>query len=601
MSRQEIVPERLAGASAVVVDVFLATTTLLTILENGARRVFPVASLEEAEEVGAKLDASDILRGGEQDAARIEGYDHGPFPDEYAPEIVAGRDVVFVTTNGTRAISDAAPAERVFLGCLRNAPTVARHLEAMGTDSVYLICAGSAGRFTIEDFLGAATILSYMNTDAWRLNDGAWMALDFMQRYRGRELEALKQSRAGRWFFEHDRVDAFEFVGEIAASQLVPEVRAGQLVIASRQEAQKADKPPTEGRQILETIRVREGEGFDLEAVEVYLQEHIDGLPEGELEVRQFPSGASNLTYLLKIEEWEGVLRRPPFGPVPPKAHDMGRESGVLMKLHESYPLAPRPYFFCDDESVIGAPFYVMERRRGVVVDDEFPEGIEPTPDLCRGISRTVADTLAELHAVDPEVAGLGDLGRPEGFLERQVKGWIGRYEKARTDELEEVEPLTDWLVRDVPESPEPTVIHNDYKLNNLVLNPDDLTEVRAVLDWEMATVGDPLFDLAVSLSYWTELADPEELKGVMPTVTSTPGFMTRTEFMDRYAEKSGRDLSEMHWYMVFGYFKLAVILQQIYARWKNGQTKDERFANFDERVRTLILHANSLAGKGDV
>jgi aminoglycoside phosphotransferase (APT) family kinase protein len=350
----------------------------------------------------------------------------------------------------------------------------------------------------------------------------------------------------------------------------------------------------------LETIRVREGEGFDLGAAERYLREHINELPEGELEVRQFPSGASNLTYLLKVGEWEGVLRRPPFGPIPPRAHDMGRESGVLMKLHEAYPLAPSPYFLCEDESVIGAPFYVMERRKGVVVDDEFPEWVEPTPELCRGISRTVVDTLAKLHAVNLEEAELGDLGRPDGFLERQVRGWIGRYEKVETNEIGEMEPLTDWLVRDIPKSPQPTIIHNDYKLNNLVLDSNDLTKVRAVLDWEMATVGDPLFDLAVSLSYWTEPTDPEELKEVMPTVTSTPGFMTRAQFMERYAQKSGRDLSEMHWYMVFGYFKLAVILQQIYARWKKGQTRDERFSNFDERVRILVLHANGLAEKGD-
>jgi aminoglycoside phosphotransferase (APT) family kinase protein len=349
----------------------------------------------------------------------------------------------------------------------------------------------------------------------------------------------------------------------------------------------------------LETIGVREGEEFDLAAVEQYLRERVEGLPEGELEVRQFPSGASNLTYLLKIGDWEGVLRRPPLGPVPPKAHDMGRESRVLTKLHEAFPLAPKPYFFCEDESVIGAPFYVMERREGVVVDDEFPEGVEPTRELCRGMSRTVADTLAELHAVDPDETGLGDLGRPEGFLERQVRGWIERYDKAKTDDIDEVGALTGWLVKDIPESPSPTIIHNDYKLNNLILNSDDLTEVRAVLDWEMATVGDPLFDLAVSLSYWTEPGDSQELKAVMPTVTSTPGFMTRREFMDRYAERSGRDLSEMHWYMIFGYFKLAVILQQIYARWKKGQTGDARFANFNQRVRTLILHAKDLAEIG--
>jgi aminoglycoside phosphotransferase (APT) family kinase protein len=352
---------------------------------------------------------------------------------------------------------------------------------------------------------------------------------------------------------------------------------------------------------LAETIHVREGEGFDLAAVERYLRERVEGIPEGELKVRQFPSGASNLTYLLKIGACEGVLRRPPLGPLPSRAHDMGRESRVLSKLHEAYPLAPKSHFFCEDEWVIGAPFYVMEWRKGVVVDDSFPDGVEPTRELCRGTSRAVADTLAELHAVDPDEAGLGNLGRPEGFLERQVKGWIGRYEKARTGEVEEVGPLTGWLVKDIPESPDPTIIHNDFKLNNLILARDDLTDVRAVLDWEMATVGDPLFDLAVSLSYWTESEDPQELREVMPTVTSTPGFMTRKELMDRYAYSSGRDLSEMHWYMVFGYFKLAVILQQIYARWKKGQTTDERFANFNQRVRNLIVHAKKLAENGEL
>ena len=349
-----------------------------------------------------------------------------------------------------------------------------------------------------------------------------------------------------------------------------------------------------------ETMKVREGEGFDAGVVEGVLRERIDGLPEGELEVEQFPYGASNLTYLLKIGAWEAVLRRPPQGLIPPRAHDMGRESGILSKLNAAYPLAPKPYFFVDDEGIIGAPFYVMEKRTGVVLHESLPKGVEPDEGLCRGISRTVADTLVELHAVDPWEAGLGDLGRPDGFLARQTKGWIGRYEQAKTDEIEEVGPLTDWLAANVPESPAPTIIHNDYKLNNLVLNPDDLTEVRAVLDWEMTTVGDPLFDLAVSLSYWTEPGDPEDLKAVMPTVTSTSGFMTRRELIDRYAEKSGRDLSEMHWYVVFGYFKLAGILQQIFARWKNGQTQDERFATFGDRVRTLILHAETLSRTGD-
>ncbi|HEX5699928.1 MAG TPA: phosphotransferase family protein, partial [Rubrobacter sp.] len=192
-----------------------------------------------------------------------------------------------------------------------------------------------------------------------------------------------------------------------------------------------------------ETIEIREGEDFDLEATERYLRAHVGDVPEGELEVSQFPSGASNLTYLLRVGDWEGVLRRPPLGPVPPKAHDMGRESGILAHLNAVYPLAPKPYFFCEDESVMGAPFYVMERRKGIVLDDSFPEGVEHNEELCHGISRTLVDTLVELHAVDVGKAGLGDLGKPDGFLQRQTEGWISRYEKAKTDEIEEVGPLT--------------------------------------------------------------------------------------------------------------------------------------------------------------
>src|SRR5215216_6344380 len=184
-----------------------------------------------------------------------------------------------------------------------------------------------------------------------------------------------------------------------------------------------------------ETIRVREDEDFDRDAVERYMREHIEGLPEGKLEVWQFPSGASNLTYLLKIGDWEGVLRRPPLGPVPPKAHDMGRESGILEKLNAVFPLATNPYFFWDDESVLGAAFCGMERRAGVGLDDSYPDGVEPDEEMRGGISRTLVDTLVELHAVDAREAGLGDLGKPDGFLRRQTEGWISRYEKAKTDE----------------------------------------------------------------------------------------------------------------------------------------------------------------------
>lgn len=244
MTRQEIEPEKLSGATVVVIDVFLATTTLLTILENGARSVLPVASLEEAEEVGGGLDRARTLRGGEQDAEKIEGYDLGPYPEEYTPEVVEDKDVIFVTTNGTRAISSAVPAESLLIGCLRNAPAVARYLETSGTESVYVICAGSAGRFTIEDFLGASAILSRLNGDGylddWRLNDAAWLALDFAERYEGRETKALEHSRAGRWFLRNDMAKELEFVGDVGASETVAEVVDGRLrAVKGREQSKK--------------------------------------------------------------------------------------------------------------------------------------------------------------------------------------------------------------------------------------------------------------------------------------------------------------------------------------------------------------------------
>lgn len=348
-----------------------------------------------------------------------------------------------------------------------------------------------------------------------------------------------------------------------------------------------------------ETIAVRPGEDFDRARVEQVLRAHSTVSDEGTLQVREFPFGASNLTYLVSVGSWEGVLRRPPMGPLAPKAHDMKRESSLLQRIHPVFPLAPRPYFFCDDLSIMGVPFYVMERRKGVVLDNTFPPGITPTEELGRRLSLTFVETLVAIHAIDWQAAGLSDLGYPEGFLARQVKGWIERYQRAQTDELPQVEPLTRWLLQHLPSSPAPTLIHNDFKLNNILLRYDDLSTVVAVLDWEMATIGDPLFDLAISLGYWARPEDPEALRTVLPAVTVLPGFIERAEFMDLYAQKSGRDLSEMHFYMVFAYFKLAVILQQIYVRWHRGQTQDERFASFGQRVHHLILHATQLVERG--
>ncbi|GHO95053.1 aminoglycoside phosphotransferase [Reticulibacter mediterranei] len=350
-----------------------------------------------------------------------------------------------------------------------------------------------------------------------------------------------------------------------------------------------------------ETIEVRPGEQLDWVKVEQYLHAHIPGIGTGTWEVRQFPSGASNLTYLVRIGEWEGVLRRPPFGPVPPKAHDMQRESSLLEHIHPFFPLAPRPYLFCNNLEIIGVPFYIMERRKGIVLNDTFPRGTEVTPELCWRISETVVDTLVEIHAIDWQAAGLAAFGHPVGFLERQVRGWIERYNRSQTNESPDVTALTRWLVEHIPTSPAPTLIHNDFKLNNMLLDTQDLARPVAVLDWEMSTVGDPLFDLAVTLSYWIQPDDSEELRAILPTITYLPGFMNRTEFMKRYAQRSGLDLSSMHFYLTFAYFKLSVIVQQIYIRWLRGQTHDQRFAIFGSRVRTLIDHAMQLISQGAI
>src|SRR5262249_1775641 len=344
-----------------------------------------------------------------------------------------------------------------------------------------------------------------------------------------------------------------------------------------------------------DTIAVRAGESFDTEKVEQYLRDRIEDIGEGILQVRQFPSGASNLTYLLRIGDWEGVLRRPPLGPVPPKAHDMKRESSLLQHINPVFPLAPKPYFYCNDTAILGAPFYVMERRQGVVVDRSFPPGVTPTLELCEQMSHTVIDTLVQIHAIDWQAAGLDTFGHPPGFLERQVKGWLERYHRAKTDEIPHVESLTNWFLSHIPQSPPATLIHNDFKLNNMMLDEHDLTRAVAVFDWEMATIGDPLFDLACTLTYWATADDPDEWK--TGAVTWLPGFVSRDTFMEIYAQKSSRDLSSMNFYMTFAYFKNAVIGQQIYVRWKRGQTQDERFAALGDLVQMLIEYAAHMAG----
>lgn len=340
-------------------------------------------------------------------------------------------------------------------------------------------------------------------------------------------------------------------------------------------------------------IQVRQGEELDISKLEPFLRQHIDGLPEGELEIRQFGTGHSNLTYALQIKDWEAVLRRPPLGPVAPKAHNMEREYRILSALHPVFNAAPKPYVFSDDLTIVGSPFFIMERRHGVVLDTSFPEGIKPAKELAQKISEKMVDTLVELHALDYTKTPLAEMAKPDGFMERQVAGWIGRYERAKTDDIEGIDLLKEWMTGNIPESQAPAVIHYDFKLNNAMFS-EDFTEMTGLFDWEMTTVGDPLADLGAAMSYWIQADDPDLLKKGMgrEPVTVMDGFYSRQEFIESYALKSGRDVSQMNFYLTFAYFKLAVIIQQIYYRYKKGQTQDPRFAHFDQFVHSLIQYA---------
>lgn len=348
-----------------------------------------------------------------------------------------------------------------------------------------------------------------------------------------------------------------------------------------------------------DTIAVRPGEELDNVKLHGFLKQAIEGLPEGDLEIRQFGAGHSNLTYALSIGDWEAVLRRPPLGPVAPKAHDMEREFMILSALHPVFQAAPRPFVFSHDLEIVGSPFFVMERRHGVVLDTEFPKGVEASAELGRQISELMVDQLVKLHAIDCKETPLVDMAKPEGFMERQVTGWINRYERAKTDDIPEAEEVATWLLAHIPESGEPAIIHYDFKLNNTLFTKD-FDGIAGVFDWEMTTVGDPLADLGAAMSYWMEAGDPEALKkgfGKAP-VTVTEGFYTRQEFINRYAEKSGRDVSNIDYYVIFAFFKLAAICQQIYYRFKKGQTADNRFAQLGPFIETLIQHALHMAQK---
>ena len=341
-----------------------------------------------------------------------------------------------------------------------------------------------------------------------------------------------------------------------------------------------------------ELISVRSDERFDERRLGEWLRGKLEG-SELPLAVEQFGGGHANLTYLLRYGSGanarEYVLRRPPLGPVAARSHDMQREYRALSKLWQAFPPAPRAYLFCDDKSVIGAEFLVMERRHGVVVRNvvppEFGGGRDPVAN--RKLSEVVIDTLVDFHAVDPAKIDLLSLGKPEGFLARQVKGWTDRFERAKTSEQPVAQEVSNWLLAELPGSPPPTLVHNDWKLDNMAVAFDDPGRCVAVYDWDMCTIGDPLCDLGTLLGLWS---DPGEgLAGSNPMPTQTPGFLSRESAGRRYAERSGRDVSQLRYYVVFGTFKMGVVLQQIYFRFHRGQTQDQRFAGMGRLAEGLF------------
>jgi aminoglycoside phosphotransferase (APT) family kinase protein len=343
---------------------------------------------------------------------------------------------------------------------------------------------------------------------------------------------------------------------------------------------------------------VRVGEELDVTRLEPVLLAALPGA-RGPLEVAQFARGYSNLTYLLRLGDRELVLRRPPFGANIKGGHDMGREYRILHGLEGVYPKAPRALFYSEDPALLGAPFYVMERVRGVILRTQLPPGLTVTPAAMRDICTMLVDTLAELHAVDYAAVGLGDLGRPEGYVARQVNGWAQRYANARTHDLADMDRAATWLADHLPPARDAALIHNDFKLDNLVLDPENLQQVRAVLDWEMATIGDPLMDLGTTLAYWVEATDLPELQLI--GLSNFPGSLRRREVVAHYATVSGRDVNNVVFYYVFGLFKLAVIAQQIYYRYRRGHTQDRRFAALNTVVAACAQMAVGAIDRQDI
>jgi aminoglycoside phosphotransferase (APT) family kinase protein len=347
-------------------------------------------------------------------------------------------------------------------------------------------------------------------------------------------------------------------------------------------------------------IRVQDPSEIDLKKLIPYLQERIEGLDE-KAELFKFPSGHSNLTYMIKCGDLELVLKRPPPGNKAKSAHDMGREYHVLSKLYGKFEYSPQPFIYCEDETLVGFKFCVVERINGVIIRGQYPADSDITIDTIRGQFSGLINALAKLHSLDVDAVGLGDFGRPIGYRSRQLSGWVKRLHGAQTDKMPNFLPTVEWLERSMPDESElSAIVHNDFKLDNLVWQKDDITKLLSVLDWEMSTVGDPLLDLACTISFWVQENDPAEFRHMRAMPSAHAGMFTRSQALELYSRQTGRKIVRPDFYLCFGYFRRAVIEQQKYYRYRTGQTQDARFADLDVSVRVLLGMCESVI-KGQV
>ena len=335
-----------------------------------------------------------------------------------------------------------------------------------------------------------------------------------------------------------------------------------------------------------------------LPALQEWLNEHLPQI--GAItDVQTFSGGFSNITFRISHLQESYVLRMPPPGSQVKTAHDMSREFKVLTSLQPHYPLIPQALAFCDDPSVLGAPFYVMEFLEGMILRPHSSQLPKLTQEDMATLSTALINNLAKLHSIDIQSSGLVQLGKPEGYVERQVSGWINRYYQSETDTIENLNQVAKWLQQQKPHEQSPAMLHNDYKYDNVIFSRKNMGEIVGVLDWEMATVGDPLMDLGAALAYWFEATDPEPFRNY--NITWLPGNLTRKAAAELYANNTGRDISNLLFYYVFGLFKNAVIVQQIYYRWKKGLHTDDRFGALIQLTHLLGKHAASTLEKNSL